>query len=128
MAKRWTVVMAVLLLLGIPALASVLLSTRELLQMRCVILSSMGEVLEPLVPAAVSRPFLAHLESHFGKGKGEGSLLSCRTRSRCLLQSGAAFQATPRCDLPRSVKIFRPQAVPTKVLMTRHAGRLVWIL
>jgi hypothetical protein len=126
MAKSWTVVMAVLLLLGIPALASVLLSTRELLQMRCVILSSMGEVLEPLVPTAVSRPFLAHLESHFGKG--EGSLLSCRTRSRCLLQSRAAFQATPRCDVPRSVKIFRPQAVPTKLLMTRHAGRLVWIL
>jgi hypothetical protein len=126
MSKRWTVVMAVLLLLGIPALASVLLSTRDLQQMRCLILSSMGEVLEPLVPSAVSRPLLASLESHFGKG--EGSLLSCRSRSRCPLHSGEAFQATPRCDLPRLVKTFRLQAVPTKLLMTRHAGRLVWIL
>jgi len=88
MTKRWTVVGAVMLLLGTPALASVLLSTRELQQMRCLIFSTMGEVLDPLVPSAVSRPFLTSLESHFGEG--EGGLLSCRSRSRCPLHSWGA--------------------------------------
>jgi len=119
MAKRWTVVLAVLLLLGIPALASVLLSTLELQQMRCLILSAMGEVLEPLVPSAVSRPLLTSLESHFGKG--EGSLLSCPLRSRCPLVSVRGFQATP-------VKAFRLKGVRSKLLLIRHPGRLVWIL
>jgi hypothetical protein len=85
MAKRWTVAMAVLLLLGIPALASALLSTRELRQMRCLALSAMGEVVDPLIPSALSGRFLTSLESHFGNG--EGSLLSCRPQSRCPLVS-----------------------------------------
>ncbi|HXN42245.1 MAG TPA: hypothetical protein VN918_10680 [Myxococcaceae bacterium] len=111
--------MAVLLLLGIPAMASVLLSTPQLQQMRCVILSAMGEALAPLVPSAVGRPLLTSLESHFGKDAG--GLLSCRSRSRCPLVSRPAFQATP-------VKAFRLKGVRSKLSMTRHRGRLVWIL